>query len=233
MKVDHQPGGDGAGGDAGSALVDDPAATALTDVAEPEVLRQARRPFWRELPLLVLIALVLAVIIKTFAFQAFWIPSRSMAGTLEVNDRVMVSKLAYRLGDVARGDVIVFDDPSGPESDGESLLASAWRNLTESVGLSAPKTEFIKRVVALPGETLEIIDNRVLVDGTVIDEPYLEPSVEMPDFGPVAVPAGSVFVMGDNRNSSRDSRYFGAIPLDDVVGKAFVLMWPLRRIGGL
>jgi signal peptidase I len=215
------------------------AAAAMVDGGDGEVSAAAaggsaaRRSFWRELPILVLIALVLAVLVKTFAFQAFWIPSRSMADTLEVNDRVMVNKLAYRFGDVGRGDVIVFDDPSGPSSDGESLVASVLRNLGESVGLSTPKTEFIKRVVGLPGETLEIRDNRVLIDDVVIEEPYLGPAVEMADFGPVTVPEGELFVMGDNRASSRDSRFFGSIPVDDVVGRAFARMWPPSRLGGL
>ncbi|MGD2051023.1 MAG: signal peptidase I [Acidimicrobiia bacterium] len=217
----------------------DAAAAAMVDGGDGEVSAEAaggsaaRRSFWRELPILVLIALVLAVLVKTFAFQAFWIPSRSMADTLEVNDRVMVNKLAYRFGDVGRGDVIVFDDPSGPSSDGESLVASVLRNLGESVGLSTPKTEFIKRVVGLPGETLEIRDNRVLIDDVVIEEPYLGPAVEMADFGPVTVPEGELFVMGDNRASSRDSRFFGSIPVDDVVGRAFARMWPPSRLGGL
>jgi len=231
MTTDHDSGGDGAGPAPGPAVDDlDPGFPA--DV-EPTEQAGSQRSLWRELPILVLIALVLAVLVKTFAFQAFWIPSRSMAETLEVNDRVMVNKLAYRVGDVARGDVIVFDDPNGPSRDGESMLGSVWRNLTESVGLSAPKTEFIKRVIGLPGETLEIHANQVLIDGEVIEEPYLDATIEMFDFGPVAVPEESVFVMGDNRSSSRDSRFFGAVPLDEVVGKALVLMWPPSRIGGL
>ncbi len=228
MTTDHDP----AAGDASVA-------GAAVDAGDPGLPAEARgessahRSFWRELPILVLIALVLAVLVKTFAFQAFWIPSRSMAGTLEVNDRVMVNKLAYRFGDVSRGDVIVFDDPSGPARDGESLLGSVVRNVGESVGLSTPETEFIKRVIGLPGETLEIRDNRVLIDDEVIDEPYLDPAVEMADFGPVTVPDGELFVMGDNRASSRDSRFFGPIPVDEVVGRAFVLMWPPSRFGGL
>jgi signal peptidase I len=228
MTTDHDPAG---------PVPAPPPVDALEGVlpvdADPTAERPARRPLWRELPVLVLIALVLAVLIKTFAFQAFWIPSRSMAETLEVNDRVMVNKLAYRFGDVARGDVVVFDDPSGPSRDGESTLRSMWRNLTESVGLSTPKTEFIKRVIGLPGETIEIRDSLVLIDGVAIAEPYLDATVEMFDFGPVDVPEGEVFVMGDNRGSSRDSRFFGPIPLDDVVGRAFVRMWPPSRLGGL
>ena len=108
------------------------------------------------------------------------------------------------------------------------------RHVGESLGLRSPDIEdLIKRVVAVGGETIEIRDNQVFVDGVPIDEPYLYPGTDMPDFGPVAVPEGDVFVMGDNRNHSKDSRVFGAIPADSIVGKAFVRIWPLGRIGGL
>ncbi len=113
----------------------------------------AERSFWRELPLLLLVALVAAVLLKTFVLQSFYIPSESMVETLQINDRIMVNKLSYRFGDIKRGQVIVFDDPNDEGSDGESLLGSALRNVAESVGLSAPRSEFIKRVIALPGET--------------------------------------------------------------------------------
>jgi signal peptidase I len=190
-------------------------------------------PFWLELPLLVIAALAIAVIIKTFFFQAFWIPSSSMEDTLQINDRVMVNKLAYRFGDLQRGHVVVFDDPRADEAPQESLFEAARRSITEAIGLSVPRTEFIKRVIALPGERVEIIDNQVLIDGSPIDEPYLKNGSVMPDFGPIVVPSGEMFVMGDNRNSSQDSRYFGSVPTDTVVGRAFVIMWPVSRWSGL
>jgi len=186
-------------------------------------------PFWLEMPLLILAALVIAVVIKTFFFQAFWIPSSSMEDTLQINDRVMVNKLAYRLGDLQRGQVIVFDDPRGVAAPDESLIEAAKRNITEAIGLSVPRTEFIKRVIGLPGDRIEIVDSHVLVNGAAIDEPYLKPGSVMPDFGPVVVPSGEMFVMGDNRNASQDSRYFGTVPIDTVVGRAFVIMWPIDR----
>ena len=186
-------------------------------------------PFWVEMPLLILAALVIAVIIKTFFFQAFWIPSSSMEDTLQINDRVMVNKLAYRLGDLQHGHVIVFDDPRGVAPPEESLLEAAKRNITEAIGLSVPRTEFIKRVIGLPGDRIEIVDNHVLVNGFAIDEPYLKRGSVMPDFGPVVVPVGEMFVMGDNRNASQDSRYFGTVPIDTIVGRAFVIMWPIDR----
>jgi len=205
---------------------------ATNDVVETEVDDEAEKhalPFWLELPLLILAALVIAVIIKTFFFQAFWIPSSSMEDTLQINDRVMVNKLAYRLGDLQRGHVIVFDDPRGAEAPEETLLQAARRNITEAIGLSVPRTEFIKRVIGLPGERVEIIDNQVYIDGAPIDEPYLKVGSVMPDFGPIIVPAGEMFVMGDNRNASQDGRYFGTVPTNTIVGRAFVIMWPIGR----
>ena len=107
------------------------------------------------------------------------------------------------------------------------------RNVAESVGLSTPRSEFIKRVIALPGEIVEVREGGVWIDGVRLDEPYLEPGRGMPDFGPEPVPVGHIFVMGDNRNSSQDSRVFGPVPIDDIVGRAFVIIWPPSRWGGL
>lgn len=192
--------------------------------------KKKQRPFWRELPILILIALVVAVVIKTFLVQAFYIPSASMEDTLLVNDRVMVNKLAYTFGDIQRGHIIVFDDPRLLDSGStEAVPARVLRNLAESVGLSTPQSEFIKRVIALPGDTIEIVDNEVLVNGRVIDEPYLHPDSGMPNFAEETIPLGHVFVMGDNRNVSQDSRVFGPIPTEDVVGRAFILLWPPSR----
>ncbi len=192
-----------------------------------DVKKKAALPFWLELPLLILAALIIAVVIKTFFFQAFWIPSSSMEDTLQINDRVMVNKLAYKIGDLQRGHVVVFDDPRGDEAPEEAMVEAARRNILEAIGLSVPRSEFIKRVIGLPGERVEIIDNQVLIDGVPIDEPYLKAGSVMPDFGPIIVPRGQMFVMGDNRNASQDSRYFGAVATDTIVGRAFVIMWPV------
>lgn len=192
-------------------------------------------PFWVEFPILIGIALIVAVLIKTFLFQAFFIPSSSMENTLLIDDRVLVNKVTYQSGDIARGDVVVFDDPRGGfEEPDESVVDSALRNLFESIGLVTPRSEFIKRVVGLPGDVVEAYDGLVHVNGQALSEPYLkEPDIPIPDFGPVDVPIDSLFVMGDNRRSSQDSRSFGPIPVDDVVGKAFVIIWPPSRWGGL
>ena len=136
-----------------------PAETDATPASKKHAL-----PFWLELPLLIIAALAIAVVIKTFFLQAFWIPSSSMEDTLLINDRVMVNKLAYRVGDLQRGHVVVFDDPRAGAAPQEALLEATRRNINEAVGLSVPRTEFIKRVVGLPGERVEVIDNQVLID---------------------------------------------------------------------
>lgn len=193
----------------------------------------AKRSFWRELPLLIVVALIVAVVIKTFLVQAFYIPSASMSDTLVEGDRVMVNKLAYRFGDPTPGDVIVFDNPRAADNGGESILGAVLRHIGESLGVSSPDSALIKRVIAVGGQTIEIRDNRVMVDGVALDEPYLREGSTMADFGPVDVPENHVFVMGDNRNQSQDSRVFGPIPESDIIGKAFVKVWPPGRWGGL
>ncbi len=157
-------------------------------------------------------AVVVALVFRAFLFQAFFIPSESMEGTLQVDDRVMVNRLSYRLHEVNRGDVIVF---SKPES------------------LSSDIPDLIKRVMALEGETIEGRDNAVYVDGQRVAESYIDPADTIFDFGPITVPAGHVFVMGDNRDDSTDSRVFGAIPVDSITGRAFVIFWPFDRLESL
>ncbi len=206
---------------------------AKAKAAQRAQVTRARRSFWRELPLLLLVALLLAVLIKTFLFQAFFIPSGSMLDTLQVDDRVLVSKLSYTFGDIERGDVIVFDAPDGSEKREENVVQAVARNVAESIGLSTPRTEFIKRVVGLPGETVEIRDNAVLINGEAIEEPYLPSGVRMRDMDEQTIPDGHVWVMGDNRNLSDDSRNFGPIDADTIVGRAVSIIWPPSRWGGL
>jgi signal peptidase I len=203
--------------------------------AEPEKSAKKQLPLWLEFPLLIGAALLIAVIIKTFLFQAFWIPSSSMEDTLLIYDRVLVSKLSYEFSDISQLDVIVFDDPrAGFEQPDEDAVARAVRNLKESIGLATPQSEFIKRVIGLPGDVVEGKDGSVFVNGTLLDEPYLkQPDLPIRPFGPVEVPEDMLFVMGDNRRASQDSRFFGPIPVDDVVGKAFVIIWPISRAGGI
>jgi signal peptidase I len=212
----------------------DPALEALRDDARVRGEKSdATRAFWKELPLLIIVALVVAVVIKTFLVQAFFIPSASMHDTLLEGDRVMVNKLAFRFGEPGHGDVIVFDSPLEESSDGENIFGAILRNIGESLGLSTPDTALIKRVIALEGDTIEIRDNAVFINGTAIDESYLTRNVRMPDFGPLEIPPDHVFVMGDNRNQSEDSRRFGPIPESSIIGRAFVRVWPPSRWGGI
>lgn len=192
-----------------------------------------KRSFWAELPGLLLTALVIAVLIKTFLVQPFWIPSESMLDTIHVNDRVMVNKLAFHFGEPQRGDVVVFRDPAEDEFE-ESVPEAVIRSVLEAVGIrTRGREDLIKRVIGLPGETITISDNQVHVDGVAIDEPYLADDVVMPDAGPFTVGEDQVFVMGDNREFSFDSRRFGNIDYDSLVGRAFVIIWPISNFGGL
>lgn len=157
-------------------------------------------------------AVLVALLLRATVFQAFYIPSESMETTLLINDRVLVNKVGYRIGDIERGDVVVFVRPDDQPGEVRDL---------------------IKRVIALPGETILATDGEVYINERLLDEPYLTSDTFTKDFGPVVVPEGHIFVMGDNRLESFDSRGFGAISQDRVVGRAFVLFWPFNRAGAL
>lgn len=191
-------------------------------------------PAWRiavEIVLLVLLAGVIAIGVKAFVAQAFYIPSGSMEPQLEVGDRVVVSRLAYELHEPRRGDIVVFDDPEAvPEPDDDFVVVRLGRDALEGVGILRPsETELIKRVIGLPGETVQGIDGEILVDGRPLLEPYLAIEVTTPSFGPVEIPDDHVFVMGDNRSNSKDSRIFGPVPTDSIVGRAIARVWPPGR----
>ena len=206
-----------------------------TAVAEaPAAEERPHRSFWAELPILVLIALVAAILIKTFLAQAFYIPSTSMLPTLEVNDRIMVNKLAYQFGEPEAGDIVVFESPFAVD-EREPFLTVAVRTVAESIGIRTASIDddLIKRVIAVGGQTVEIRSNTVFVDGQPLDESYLANGAAMRDMDPITLELDEIWVMGDNRNNSGDSRRFGAIQVDSVVGKAFVRLWPLDRFGNL
>jgi signal peptidase I len=167
-------------------------------------------------------AILLALVVKVFVLQAFYIPSPSMYPTLKNGDRVLVNKLSYRLHDVNRGDVVVFERPASEES------------------TTIP--DLIKRVVGLPGDAVAFDEGHVFINGEQLAEPYLPAGVTTTaDFAPnhcapespCIVPSGDVWVMGDNRNDSKDSRYFGPIEQSSIVGRAFVIVWPLNRLAWL
>jgi signal peptidase I len=189
-----------------------------------------KKPAWRvavEWVVLIAIALGIALVIKSFLFQAFYIPSESMKPTLNVGDRVLVNKLSYDFHDVNRGDIVVFEAPPRAQSGGIEDL--------------------VKRVIGRPGETVSADDNgTVLIDGRPLNEPYL-PTGTVSRFNDVppgcgtpangqpgcVVPEGHIFMMGDNREASKDSRVFGPINEDTIVGRVFVRIWPLSDLGFL
>ena len=197
------------------------------------------RPSWRrllvELPFLLLVALLAAWALKAHVAQAYHIPSGSMEPQLEVGDRVVVSRVAYRLHEPRRGDIIVFDAPPRPGADDGGGIAGFFEEVFQGVGLSRPdETELIKRVIALEGEVVEARGGRVIVNGRELLEPYLPPDVATADFGPVTVPTDNVFVLGDNRDDSLDSRFtLGPVPMDRIVGRAIARVWPPGRWANL
>lgn len=212
-------------------LTDTDAATG--DDPQEESTSDSGGSFLYELPGLLLAALIVAVVIKTFVIQPFYIPSGSMIPTLEVDDRVMVSKVNDVFGEIERGEILVFENPYRVAEE-ESIPEAVVRSVLEALGIrTSPYDDLVKRVVALGGEEIEIRDNQVLVDGFAVDEPYLQPGASMPEFGPQVVPEGHLFMMGDNRNSSSDGRVFGPIPVEDVIGEAVIRIWPLDRLGGI
>ncbi|MEV0645220.1 signal peptidase I [Phytomonospora sp. NPDC050363] len=212
----------------------------------------ARRemPLWKELPLLLLVAFCVAVLIRTFFLQAFGIPSASMEQILTEGDRVLVSKVVYQVRTPQRGEVIVFrgNDRWAPEFQSDpnaGLLSRIGGGLADLVGIGEPgEKDFIKRVIGRPGDTVMCCDadGRVTVNGYPLDEseylfedsPRAEGGGEGGDcrtreFGPVLVPEGQLFVMGDHRGRSQDSRCQGFVPMDNVIGRAIAVVWPVDR----
>ncbi|MFD7918605.1 signal peptidase I [Streptomyces sp. NPDC059740] len=201
------------------------------------------RPFWKELPLLIGIALVLALVIKTFLVQAFSIPSDSMQDTLQRGDRVLVDKLTPWFGsEPQRGEVVVFHDPGGWLPETPVAPPNPVQRVLSFVGLmpSAEEKDLIKRVIAVGGDTVECkgtgpvkVNGRALVENSYL-YPGNTPCGDRP-FGPIHVPQGRIWVMGDHRQDSLDSRYHtqmeggGTVDVDQVVGRAFTVAWPVNR----
>ncbi|WP_067482367.1 signal peptidase I [Actinomadura hibisca] len=210
--------------------------------------------FWKELPVLIGVALVLALVIKAFAVQAFYIPSGSMENTLQIGDRVLVNKIVYHTRDIARGDIVVFNgvdswDPETTIQEPTNPVAKVLRAIGGAFGVAPNEKDYIKRVIGVPGDTVKCCDaqDRVTVNGVALDEKsYLftdpatgeqnKPSNERFE---VKVQQGQLWVMGDHRELSYDSRSHrgdpggGTIPINRVIGRAFVIVWPPSRVGTL
>tara|TARA_Y100001970_G_scaffold210926_1_gene257405 strand:- start:12801 stop:13661 length:861 start_codon:yes stop_codon:yes gene_type:complete len=196
-----------------------------TEIEDEEPKKKTLKSFL-EWGAVILGALLVAFLIKTFLMQAYYIPSSSMTPTLQVGDRVLVNKLSYEVGDIGRGDLVVFERPP-----------------SENTG----KTDLIKRVIALEGELIEIVEGRIYITESqsssrqLLVEPYLATTTYTQGFentdlcekateNSCLIPENHVFVLGDNRDGSRDSRFFGPIEKDTVVGRAFIRLWPISSL---
>ncbi|GAA4551739.1 signal peptidase I [Pseudonocardia xishanensis] len=219
---------------------------------KPKSGRRRRSTFWKELPILIGVALVLTIVIQAFLAKVYVIPSGSMETTLHGctgcnNDRVLVDKVTYRFGDPQPGDVVVFRGPDSwvntefTVAEPTSTLGEISQQFLSLIGLAPPdEKDFVKRVIAVGGQTVACCDsrNRVLVNDQPLDEPYIYylpeagPARQIP-FGPITVPQGELWVMGDSRNNSSDSRIdgHGPIPVENVIGKARLKVLPVGRFG--
>jgi len=190
--------------------------------------RTEAKPWWRsraaEDVALVAIAVVVAIVVRAFVAQAYYIPSASMVPQLRIDDRVVVSRLSYDLHSVHRGDIVVFKAP--PALNTEHGNGGVFRSMLVALGLAEDHTVLIKRVIALPGETVSGRGGHVYVNDEMVVEPYLPAATYTSTFGPFTVPPGDVWVMGDNRGNSEDSRFFGPIPEKTIVGRATWKVWP-------
>jgi signal peptidase I len=196
---------------------DDPGADPLGDdiIARPPVAvaeRDEPRGMRNLIEWIVIIAIAIgfAFLVRGVAFQTFYIPSESMVPRLQTDDRVLVNKLAYDFRDPHRGDVVVFSTPPGSHIN--------------------DMADLVKRIVGMPGETIQGRDGHIYIDGKLLSEPYLPSSVQSKDFGPVKIPANSYFMLGDNRQYSNDSTVWGPANRNLFVGPVFATIWPLNRV---
>ena len=210
--------------------------------ASPKAARKAKKKaahhesqslgqWFKEITILGVVAVGTAVLLTTYLIQAFFIPSASMENTLLIGDRVLVNKFAYKFGEPSRNDIVVFTSPEGvlAPPPANTPFAKFMDKVAIAIGLKSSQQDLIKRVIAVEGQKIEGRLGLVFVDGVQLDEPFRKDTNPIADFAPVEVPQGHVYVMGDNRNDSKDSRSFGPVPLTTVVGKAFARIWPLDR----
>jgi len=229
--------------ESGAGLPDDqePSDDDENDESSQQNATKRKRPFWRDLAVIVIAALVLTILLKAFVVQVFSIPSGSMENTLLPGDRILVNKMVYRFRSIERGDIVVF---SGSGSwDPPTPAPSLWDRVTGLVGIAGPGTDYVKRVIGVPGDHVVCCNaaGQVTVNGVALSESsYVYPGAAPSQIRfNITVPPGRLWVMGDNRADSDDSRYRvgdpggGTIPESAVVGRAFVIVWPLSRIGDL
>ena len=224
--------------------VTDPMAAALVALSSGKLKKKKRkRSFWIEAPILILLAFIMALAIKALAFAPFYIPSGSMLPTLQIGDRILVNKLSYKIHDPGRGDIVVFQQG---DQGHRNFFQRIWDNISEGLGRPPEGSkDLVKRVIGLPGETIEVKSDGVYINGTKLKEPWLQAGIAMGStYGPRHLQKASqcpkenpchdeYFVMGDNRANSSDSRVFGPIPKSAIVGRAILRIWPLSRAGGL
>ncbi len=198
----------------------------------------------RELLLIVGVALVLSILVRTFLAQAFYVPSSSMENTLLVQDRILVSKLTTQIGGVHRGEIVVFTDPGGwlPATEPVGGVAGTVRDALMWIGLLPSDTgeDLVKRVIGVGGDHIVCCDshNRIVLNGVSLVEPYLKPGDGTAQVRfDITVPANRFFVMGDNRGDSSDSRFHldvasGTVPQANIVGRVVAVIWPMSRWSG-
>ncbi len=243
--------------ESGAEVADDQAPAddqaAADDDANPEANGEneksgtkRKRPFWRDLSVIVIAALILTILLKAFVVQVFSIPSGSMENTLLPGDRILVNKMVYRLRPIERGDIVVFSGSGSwdPPTQGPgNSFARFWDDVTGLVGIAGPGTDYVKRVIGVPGDHVVCCNalGQVTVNGVALSEKsYIYPGAAPSQIRfNITVPPGRLWVMGDNRADSDDSRYRtsdpggGTIPESAVVGRAFLIIWPLSRITDL
>jgi signal peptidase I len=258
--ADVQPESPAHGGESGAAGGAEDTATGLGTGAGTEVgteaeaeqqgggepRRRRKRSFWRDLALIVVAALVLTILLKSFVLQVFSIPSASMENTLMQGDRILVSKVVYDFRSIHRGDIVVFsgagswDPPAAPPG---NWFARIWDDATGLVGIAGPDTDYVKRVIGVPGDHVVCCNTsgQLTVNGVPLSESSYLNAGMAPSYVKfnITVPAGRLWVMGDNRSDSDDSRFRmdnpgqGTIPESAVVGRAFLIIWPLSRVSDL
>jgi signal peptidase I len=207
---------------------------------ESEPSRSRKRGGWTDTLVIVVVAILLALGIQWLLVKPYRIPSPSMVPALSVGQRILVNRLSHRLGsDPKLGDVTVFTPPKGAETGACGLTGQGpfYDGATSRLSCSRAtpgkaNTTFVKRVVGLPGDTIEVRNGHVIRNGRAAKEPFASSCTEPEcNLGAVTVPAGTFFMMGDNRGNSDDSRYWGPVPESWIIGKAFATYWPPKRIG--